>query len=145
MKKSIFKTIIIFYFILLVLSCVLSELNFLPMGISLAVIQVMAILLLLLPLVLLALLIKTIADIRKGKKRIILLIVILICFICSTIVNIYVITDLFRPSIDITHITHCTSATNCVDNGDGTRTCHYYTDEGILSEDTVICTIAKDE
>ena len=142
MKKSIFKTIIICYFILLVLSCVLSELYFLPMGISLAIIQVMAILLLLLPLVLLALLIKTIADIKKGKKRIILLIVILICFICSTLVNIYVITDLFRPSIGITH---CASATNCVDNGDGTRTCHYYTDEGILSEDTIICTIAKDE
>ena len=41
--------------------------------------------------------------------------------------------------------THCSSAVNCTDNGDGTRTCHYYTDEGTMSEDTIQCSTTEAE
>ena len=36
--------------------------------------------------------------------------------------------------------THCSSAVQCEDNGDGkSMTCHYYDDSGQISQDTIVC------
>lgn len=35
--------------------------------------------------------------------------------------------------------THCSSAIQCEDNGDGRMTCHYYDDNGQVSQDTIVC------
>lgn len=35
--------------------------------------------------------------------------------------------------------THCSSAVQCTDNGDGTLKCKYYEDDGTISQNTITC------
>lgn len=35
--------------------------------------------------------------------------------------------------------THCSSAVQCEDNGDGTMKCKYYEEDGTLSQNTITC------
>ena len=35
--------------------------------------------------------------------------------------------------------THCSSAVNCQEIGDGKSVCNYYTEDGKLSEETITC------
>ncbi len=41
--------------------------------------------------------------------------------------------------------THCSSAIQCTDNEDGTKTCHFYEDDGTVSEQTITCDNSRNE
>lgn len=46
----------------------------------------------------------------------------------------------FRPCAGCQESIKCTKATQCKENKDGkTNTCHYYTEDGSVSKDTITC------